>query len=344
MFDNSRFAPARHDRGAFDGEAERLYNVGPDAAMINLSATRFVIEPRGGYGDGSGGVAEIRITAEPPLAGLEIVNRVQPEDGGCISRNAGWSYRMDRSAAGANPNPVARFRGAYRPRCGDHSFSRSILPNTEYAHRLFTALWRAMGGTFAGGYRVAKTPQSARLLLTKPSRPLADLITGINKFSNNVMSRQLLLGIAAELRGAPATAEAGIAAVREWLAASGVRMPGLVIENGSGLSRTSRATAAGLSALLERGWVSAYRPEFVSSLPLAAIDGTMRTRLDGTALRGRARIKTGSIDGVRSMAGYVHGRNGRHYSVVMIIDSGRVNFANGNAVQDALLRWVYARE
>ncbi len=330
VIDNTRFAPGRHDRSAFDGKAARLYNVGPDAALVNFSATRLVIEPGGG---------QIRVRVEPPLAGLTIVNRIKAQTGRCINPAAGWSYRVARTGK----NPAVYFTGAYRPRCGTHALSRSILPNDEYAYRLFTALWRALGGTLDGGYRLAKTPETAQPLLTRPSEPLADIITGINKFSNNVMSRQLLLTLAAELHGEPGTVAAGTRAIHTWLSANRIQMPALVIENGSGLSRKSRLSAAGLSALLKRGWESAYRPEFVSSLPLAAIDGTMRERLHDTPLHGRARIKTGLIDGVRSMAGYVHAGDDRHYSVVMMIDSGRVNFWNGNAVQDAVLRWVYER-
>lgn len=330
VVDNSRFSPAPHDRGVFDGQAERLYNVGPDAALANFSATRFVIEPRGG---------QIRVTAEPPLDGLKIVNQIQSRGGRCRGRNAGWSHRIERSGGGL----TAHFRGVYRRQCGRHSIARSIAPNTDYTCRLFASLWRTMGGKLDGRCRVSDAPQHAQLLLERPSEPLANIITGINKFSNNVMSRQLLLTVGAELSDSPGTVAAGKAGLSDWLAANDIAMPELVVDNGSGLSRKSRASAGGLSALLAHGWRSTYRPEFVSSLPLAAIDGTMRARLHKSPLRGRARIKTGLINGVRSMAGYVHARDGRHYSVVMMIDSGRVNFSNGNALQDAALRWVYAR-
>lgn len=332
VIDNSRFAPPPHDRAAFDGKPQRLYNVGPDAALINLSATRFVIEPHDAEN-------AIRVRAEPPLDGLEIANRITARAGKCISRSAGWRYRIDYSGK----HPVARFRGVYRPRCGTHSISRSLLANTDYACRLFAALWRNLRGEL-GGCRVGVTPDGARQLLARSSAPLADLITGINKFSNNVMARQLLLTLGAELRGEPGTLEGGIAVIEEWLTGNRIAMPALALQNGAGLSRAGRASAAGLSALLARGWRGTYRPEFLSSLPLAAIDGTMRTRLLESPLRGRARIKTGLIDGVRSMAGYVHARDGRHYSVVMMIDSGTVNFWNGNLMQDAVLRWVYERD
>ena len=200
------------------------------------------------------------------------------------------------------------------------------------------------GSAYTGDeWRITATPQAARLLVSRPSLPLADIITGINKFSNNVMSRQLLLSLGAEVYGAPATTQSGIRVIREWLAAEGITMPKLRMENGAGLSRKSRADADGFLALLAHAWHGNYRPEFLSTLPLAAVDGTMKKRLTDSPLRARARIKTGLINGVRSMAGYVHARNGKHYAVVLMIDSSRVNFWNGNAVQDGVLKWIYKR-
>ena len=359
VIDNSRFAPAHHDPAAFDRQPTRSYNTAPDAALINLSATRFVVEPRGG---------RITARAEPPLAGLRIDNRIKALGGTCKGKGGNWSYRIarDDSARGADRRqsgarislrPIrVRLQGAYRAQCGEDELIRSIVPNAEYTCRLFTALWREMGGK-SGGCRLGAAPPRARRLLAREGAPLADIITGINKFSNNVMTRQLLLTLAAPRVDAdgdgepdaaqpasrPATSAAGVAAIRAWLAKSGLAMPSLVMDNGAGLSRTSRASAAGLSRLLAHAWRGSYRPEFLSSLPLAATDGTMRKRLSESALRGRARIKTGLIDNIRSMAGYVHARDGRHYAVAMMIDSRRVNFWSGNAVQDAVLEWVFAR-
>jgi len=133
----------------------------------------------------------------------------------------------------------------------------------------------------------------------------------------------------------------GIQAISEWLDQIGVETDGVVIDNGSGLSRISRISAHQINQLLQASWQSTWRPEFMASLSLAALDGTMRKRLKKSDLRGRARIKTGLINGVRSMAGYVHANSGKHYMVSMMIDSTRVNYWNGNQVQDALLEWIY---
>ena len=331
IIDNSLFNSNPHDRAAFDGKALRLYNVGPDAALTNFSATRFVIEPRAG---------DINVFADPPLANLVIHNKLVPESGRCINRNSGWTMKLARDQGQIHAN----FIGRYRPRCKAHSISRIIISNVEYTYQLFRYLWQSMGGTLTGGFGIAKVPQTAELLTTLPSRSLAENIASINKFSNNVMARQLLLtiGSAWNVDSSADTQASGIEAVYEWLQSVGVNIDGMKIDNGSGLSRTSRISVGQISQLLQVAWTSTWRPEFLASFSLAALDGTMRKRLKKTSLVGRARIKTGLIKGIRSMAGYVHAENQRHYIVSMMIDSKKVNYWNGNQIQDALLEWVYA--
>jgi len=158
-----------------------------------------------------------------------------------------------------------------------------------------------------------------------------------------VMARHLFLTLGAESAGAPGNAQKAILAIRAWLARKGLAAPELVMENGSGLSRIERLSAATLAAPLQAAWKSPVMPEFISSMPVVAMDGTMRKRLRGDGVAGQAHIKTGllSDQGVRSMAGYLLDRSGRRHVVVML-----VNHANGVDAQpamDALLRWAYDR-
>jgi D-alanyl-D-alanine carboxypeptidase/D-alanyl-D-alanine-endopeptidase (penicillin-binding protein 4) len=328
VIDNSLFDIPPHNRGKFDEQPARLYNVGPDAALTNFSATRFVFHPING---------RVSVFADPPLADMVVVNKIKPADGKCKSRNSGWTYDIRKTGE----KIYATFNGTYRTRCGQHSISRALFSNNEYTFRLFKYLWLRSGGIFDGGYRIAQVPENASELITFPSEPLADVITSINKYSNNVMTRNLFLTLDAQVENSPATPDGARAMLGDWLTVNNLSMPGLYVDNGSGLSRKTRISSRSLSDLLRHGWNSNYRPEFLSSLSLSALDGTMRKRLRDSGLQGRARIKTGLINGVRSMAGYVNARNNRQYSVAMMIESSKVNYWNGNELQDAVLKWIY---
>ena len=122
-------------------------------------------------------------------------------------------------------------------------------------------------------------------------------------------------------------------------ALAGVAMPKLVIENGSGLSRSERITAGGLVRLLVAADRSAVREDFASSLAVAAIDGTLERRFLTGPVGGQALLKTGSLEGVRALAGYVLDAAGHRHAVAAIIN--HPNAARGGAALDALVQWIW---
>jgi D-alanyl-D-alanine carboxypeptidase/D-alanyl-D-alanine-endopeptidase (penicillin-binding protein 4) len=209
----------------------------------------------------------------------------------------------------------------------------------DYFAALMRELWTELGGTWTGGVRDGVVPPTARLLYAHESESLAEVVRDINKFSNNVMARQLFLTIGAEAGGPPARIEEAARAVKDWMAAKGISAPELVLENGSGLSRVERISAQHMAALLQAAWRSPLMPEFVASLPLVAEDGTMKKRLNNQRVAGSAHIKTGLLSDARAIAGYVLDRRGRRHVVVMIVNHPRAREAD--VAQDALLEWVY---
>ncbi len=194
----------------------------------------------------------------------------------------------------------------------------------------------ASGGTWRGRARDGTAPADARRLAQHESEPLADVIRNINKYSNNVMARQLFLTLGAEGTKLPASMERAQRVVGDWLQSKGLDSREYVLENGAGLSRVERLTAAGLSRLLTGAFATPLMPEYVSSLPLVGVDGTMRKRI-GAA--GSAHIKTGLLSDSRAIAGYVLAASGRRYAVVAFIN--HPNAAASQAALDDLLNWVY---
>ena len=230
------------------------------------------------------------------------------------------------------------FRGAYPLSCGDKVWHVSMLDTGQYAEAIFRSLWDSSGGVWRGRVREGSVPPDARRLAQHESRPLAELIRDINKYSNNVMARQLFLTLGSEASRKPASKERAQRAVGDWLAGKGLDRREFVLENGAGLSRVERLTPAALARLLQSAFASPLMPEFVSSLPIVGVDGTMRRR---SGASGSAHIKTGLLSDTRAIAGYVLAASGKRYAVVAFIN--HPNAGAGQPALDALLNWVYVQ-
>jgi D-alanyl-D-alanine carboxypeptidase/D-alanyl-D-alanine-endopeptidase (penicillin-binding protein 4) len=216
-----------------------------------------------------------------------------------------------------------------------------VLDHRPYAGALFVQLWKELGGTFTGKVRDGSLPPGARLLTSATSPQLSEVVRDINKFSNNVMARQLFLTLAAVADSTPGTTEKARNVIRRWLEQKRMPIPELAMENGSGLSRLERISARSMGDLLLAAFRSAVMPELMASLPVFAVDGTMRKRLGQPQVAGQAHIKGGTLSGVRAIAGYVLDAQGRRVVVVFIVN--HANAPNAMAAQDALLRWVHQR-
>ena len=335
VIDNSRFsAAAEPPPGDFDDKPYRAYNALPDALLVNFNALDVVLEARGG---------EVHVWTEPAVAGLVLRNRLVPAPGGCALRNVHFGVSGGRGAGSPTdaPLPVLTLSGRFPLECRRWAFPRSVLPPARFADGVVRALWAQMGGRIEGGLVLARLPEGAMRWHRHRSPPLSLVVRGINKFSNNVMARNLLLTLGVERFGAPGTTYKGRQAVEAWLERRGVRLPHLRLENGSGLSRDSRISARGLGRVLLAARRSRFWPEFAQSLPLASLDESLQDRFTDHPDASRARIKTGLLDDVRTLAGYVTTPAGRTLAVVALQEHPGVHrHGRGIAVQDALVRWL----
>jgi D-alanyl-D-alanine carboxypeptidase/D-alanyl-D-alanine-endopeptidase (penicillin-binding protein 4) len=321
VLDKSMFDPLPHDPGEFDGEEGRAYNVGPDALLVNFKsiAITFVPDP----------LAKVaRVVVVPEVAGLKAPRTVPAVEGGC----GDWRARL---GADIDDPMNVRFRGAYPLACGERAIYLGALDHTGYFGAVFRAMWEREGGTWTGHAREGRVAPAARLVAAQESPPLAMLIRDINKFSNNVMTQQLFLTMGAA-SGEPGNPARGGAAVRNLLSSRGIDVPGLVLENGCGLSRVERISAGSLANVLGDAWKSQWMPELMASLPISGVDGTMKGR---NVPVGAAHMKTGLLEDTRAVAGYVLAASGRRYVVVGIIN--HPNARSGTGAHDALIEWVF---
>ena len=326
--DDSYFYLPNYDPAAFDRQPLRAYNVAPNALLMNFKVVRYWFEPEHD-------TDTVRVWLDPPLENLGVVNELTLTAGSCRGYQRGITISANEAI------DRMTFSGKFPSGCEIYAMDRTALSHNEFVYGLFISLWRESGGEFLGGWENVVVPEDLEPTMSFPSLPLADIITRVNKYSNNVMARQLLFTLSSEVLGAPGTEEGGREVIRNWIKDAGLDLDGLVLENGAGLSREARMTAAGMGALLEFGWRQAYMPEFASSLSLAGEDGTLRRRFAGAGLDGTAHLKTGSLDDVIAIAGYLQARSGRRFTVVTMQNHEDIHRGPGREVQEALLRWVY---
>ena len=201
------------------------------------------------------------------------------------------------------------------------------------------------GGDFDGHWQNVDLKESfgddVSPIVSFDSLPLTDMIARVNKHSNNVMARQLLYTLGAQASGTPGTEENGKAVIRRWLTANGLPSTTLAIQNGAGLSREARTTAREMVKMLTFAWRQPYMPEYMASMSLSGLDGTLRRRFKGTPLIGKAHLKTGSLDHVTAIAGYIQARSGRRIAVAALQGYDNIHRGPGEEVQEALLRWLF---
>ncbi|MFZ2853849.1 MAG: D-alanyl-D-alanine carboxypeptidase/D-alanyl-D-alanine-endopeptidase [Rhodocyclaceae bacterium] len=323
VLDRSAFALPPHDPAEFDNEPLRPYNAGPDALLVNLKSLRLTLQPDPAN-------KTVAVISETPGEGMRIVNRLTLGSEAC----GDWREKLKPVVSGE----TIELSGSLAAACGEKALNLAPWAADEQVERLFRALWRELGGTLRGQVRAGKTPVGAQALAGQDSPALGEVVREINKYSNNVMARQLFLTLADER---PATPEGARRQIRAWLDAKRLKLSELVLDNGSGLSRNERISADGLSQLLLAAWKSPVMPELISSLPLAGIDGTLKKRLGDSPASGRAHLKTGYLEGVRAIAGYLLDASGKRWVVVCLINDPRARL--GKPAIDALLRWVAKR-
>ena len=341
VIDQSAYQLPEHDAASFDGDPLRPYNASPDALLINFKSVVMTLTP-----EASNTVA--RVQYDPPLDGVQMQTSVPLQGGDC------GDYRAALKADFSDPKRL-RFAGSYPQNCGERQWAIAYADPKSFATRAVAGLWSSMGGALQGAARFGVVPIGApwKPAFELRSAPVSEIIRDINKYSNNVMAQQLFLTLGRVLPAASAPGSvaestpqntpddalqqgsfvASRAVVQRWWK-SRIQADGApVLDNGSGLSRHERISAQALGALLQTAYQSPLMPELMASLPINGVDGTLRRAKSSGAgnSTGSAHLKTGSLNNVVALAGYVHAAGGQRWVLVAL-----VNHANANAARPAL--------
>lgn len=332
VLDRSYFQPERPDlnQPPFDESPSAYYNVIPDALLINNNISSFNIDTRQ--------PGKIALSFNTPAERLRLRSQLSVNQQACSS----WEQTLNPPQLLHKSRPVDELvlNGSVPQHCL-LTANLNLLDRNTYIADLFRSVWQQLGGSWEGSLRDGHTPPGATLLSSQHSAPLAEIVRHINKHSDNTMARMLYLTLGAQ-SATPADEhqQAAAARIRNWLERQQIDSRGLVLENGSGLSRSERISAAQLAEVLAVGWQASWNAEFISSLPIAAVDGTMRKRLKDSQADARARIKTGTLNDSVAIAGYVKDPQQRNWVVVAFINAPHAE--RGRPALDALIDWVAA--
>ncbi len=342
VLDRSYFDLPPYDPGQFDSDPARAYNVSPDALLVNFNVLRLRYMP-----EGNG----LKIVTEPALDGVTLDNRLALSGDQINCDN--WD---DQFSVQPNGDSVV-LQGDYPVGCGEREQNLSVMPHTRYVGALFRAVWKELGGTLRGQEREGAASDNAKLFSTHRSEPLSALIRDINKFSNNVMARQLFLTLGeagpalddplpdadtgSGFGAHPLSIERSVFTMQAWLARNRMDFKEVVLENGAGLSRQERISAAHMAELLQHAHDHPLSAELEASLPILGVDGSVKKRLRESPAASHAHLKTGTLEGVKTIAGYVRSHSGKEWIVVFFINHPYAK--GGQSAQDALIEWVQQR-
>lgn len=333
LLDRSAFRPTRLDVGLlpFDDAPEFEYNLIPDALTVDANLLRMDLAF-----DAAG---TLQIHPHPRLHGLRIRHEFNLVDAPCARWGEGWKTpEVKRRWLGQTEVVL---RGTW-PRGCERSLALNVIERDEFIGRLVRQQWADLGGHWHGQAREALTPAGAVVLAERFSRPLSELVRAINKVSDNARTRTLLLAIGRQAPGTDGepTLQRADRAVRAWMAGKGIPDAGLVLDNGSGLSRSEKISAAQLAAVVRAGMTGPWAPEFLASLPIVGVDGFTRWRQTDGSVPLQARLKPGGLRNVVSVAGTVNDAAGQPMIVVIILNHDNARAAVSRPIIDAVLQWV----
>jgi D-alanyl-D-alanine carboxypeptidase/D-alanyl-D-alanine-endopeptidase (penicillin-binding protein 4) len=330
VVDRTLFKPTRFDVGLppFDDAPEFDYNVIPDALHLNGSLLDFELQ-----------ATATGVTARtlPALPGLAV-------DASAMTLSKRLCKDWDEVWKPAVVQPdghgwALKLQGAFPANCSQRAPLQVIDRQWLVTHAL-RQFWTELGGSMGPGDVEGAAPIGAVVLATHRGRPLAEVLRGVMKRSDNTLTRLVYLQLGAQAaQEGELTLAASERVVRAWFATHGLDDHGLVLDNGSGLSRRERISPAQLAGLLRAGQRGAQAPELLATLPIAGVDGTLSRRLKDGPAAARARLKTGTLRDAVGLAGFVPDASGRPWVFVALLNHPEAA-AKGRPVLDALVNWV----
>lgn len=321
LFDNKRFDDSRENH-----RVDRAYDAPVGAMSFNWNAVNIFLRPGAKVGDSASAIVD------PENEYIILENQLKT---GTLT-----NYDVVRKSVSEGKEKIV-VTGKISHNSKEVPVYKGITDPIFWVGSNLKQFLKDRGVFVKGSIRAAKSPADVKVLAESPSKPIEHLLSDMNKFSNNYVAEMLTKQLAA-YNGVQGSISSGIDLIRDTVRAAGVSDKEFEIYNPSGLTRENKFTARSLVKVLEKVRKD-FRlfPEFVSSLPIAGVDGTLKNRMkNGKALRW-VRAKTGLLTGVNSLAGFIGLENGEVMTFAFIYngpkDGGFVRGSYDRLISDVLL-------
>jgi len=297
---DSSYFDGVHDVESWMGkEGDQAYYAPTNALSVNFNSITIYVYP----GKSAGDVAIVRI--DPDLPNFRVINDAKTGHG------KDQTLVVERQSVSDDlTTDLIRVSGKIPVSVQRARIFRNATQPALYAGNLLKYLLKQNDVEIDGVVKVGTAEKADWKIMSIQSKPLSAIIADLGKYSNNFVAEQLIKTIGAKQSGAPGSTEKGVAVMNSFLSQIGIDTAKLVIDNGSGLSRRTLISPRALTRILAYAKDDfAVSPEYLAALSLGGIDGTLRDRHLGGTISGRLRAKTGSLDRVSCLSGYVRTLN-----------------------------------
>lgn len=324
-FEGGQFLPPGYEQKSEDAS----YRAPVGAVSVNFNAVTVHVRP------GEPG-QPAKVSLDPPNDHVEVANETKTVGGS--GRRLGASSITLEEGQGT--------RIVVRGRIGQSAQRWSIRKRIDnppaFAGSILAGALRDLGVEVDGPVRRGEVEAEGTELVRHQSQPMVYLLMAMNKWSNNFMAEQLLrdLGTVEAAGSARGTWEGGRRVVRAFLERIDIEPGSFKLLNGSGLYDGNLVSPRAITKLLTHMHRHRWAPEYKASLAIAGVDGTLRGRLDGDSTRGRIRAKTGTLNEVTALSGYMESASGRPLAFSILFNPTPVRAWRLRAQQDAVARAI----
>ncbi len=310
--------------------SQRAYDAKLSALPLNFNAIAVHVQP------GSYVKDKLNIWLEPTLPYIRLHNMTKTVRK--RSRRNTVSIRRTEKVPG---EVEMRIRGKLHSSVQERVFYLNVDDPMRYVTETFRALLQEVGVNINGTSKVVYIPVVAKEWHKHLSAPLSVILKLLNTYSNNMTAEQIVKTIAAE-QNVPGSHAEGLRLMKEFLRLSGVNMEGIVLVDGSGLSRKNRMTTRAITDLLT-SLFSRFDigPDFISVLRVMGAQGVLSQRLAKSPARGKIRAKTGTLRGLSALAGYVASKDGKVYGYALFLNNNRCGYRKADQIEDSIVTAIY---